>query len=302
MAHRRPLPATVGAVVAFTVAALLAAAPVAIGKPPSHAGGKHPVSSSSNPNDAGEGSCDVDGVTVSYAVSFHSDPAPARYRVDTVTVGDISRTCADATLTVTLTGGASAEALVPSSGPAEITLPSAPYAWTSDSTGSSILPPVAEDVVDVHVVLDGGQVPIPQECRTLRLQHVLIGTTGNDLGDNALLGTVRGDLIYGQNGDDRLTGAQQTDCLVGGPGNDTLLGDEQNDVLLGDEGNDQIDGGNGDNVVYGGAGDDTILGGNGKDELHGGIDADTIDGGAGRDVCYGDSSDTFLNCEKVVHE
>jgi hypothetical protein len=223
----------------------------------------------------GEGSCDVDGVDVSYTVSFESTPAPGRHRVTAARVGDTSDTCKDAEVRVQLLNGTTvlASGAVTSDGEDEVVVPFDP-------------PPLAHSVTGVHVELDGGTVPLPEECQGIKIGNVRIGTSGSD----QLTGTGANDLIYALDGDDVVKGGIQRDCLVGGNGADTLEGENHNDVLVGGAGADQLDGGLHDDKLYGGEGDDVLRGGQHDDHL---------DGGPGFDRCFGDhGKDTFVNCEE----
>ena len=141
------------------------------------------------------------------------------------------------------------------------------------------------------------------------------GTSGNDIGIFALMGTSQADNINGLAGHDQLFGFGGNDALVGGTGNDTLLGGDGNDQMsggndndtlygqahddqiAGGNGHDTLDGGTGNDELSGGTGNDRLLGGDGDDFLAGGAGADTLDGGTGKDtVSYAGSSDyVFLN-------
>ncbi len=59
-----------------------------------------------------------------------------------------------------------------------------------------------------------------------------------DEADNILVGSIRGDKIYGADGNDNLTGGADDDYLEGGDGDDTLEGGTQNDILIGGKGMD----------------------------------------------------------------
>jgi len=229
-------------------------------------------------NLTGEGSCDVDGVAVSYDTAYQATPAPAGYRVTKARVDGIAGTCAAAQLEVTLLDGtvelASATTLVGAS--------------SSTANVTFTTPPSAEDVDGVAVELAGGAVPVPQPCRSMRLDLVRVGTTGPD----TIAGTNQRDLVFGLNADDRLDGGNQNDCLDGGPGNDTLDGGTNDDVVLGGDGNDSLHGSEGKDDVRGGAGDDVLTGGPGNDRLDGGDGTDRCSGGQG--------TNQLISCEVVV--
>jgi Ca2+-binding RTX toxin-like protein len=70
--------------------------------------------------------------------------------------------------------------------------------------------------------------------------NLLVGTSGDEAGANALAG----------NGG--------SDILVGGDGNDTLDGGPGDDLVLGGNGNDRLSGGPGDDILSGGAGADAF--------------------------------------------
>jgi Ca2+-binding RTX toxin-like protein len=69
--------------------------------------------------------------------------------------------------------------------------------------------------------------------------------------DNALKGTMNGDVLVGRNGSDRLTGLLGDDILDGGAGNDKIDGGGGNDTLTGFTGKDTF-------VFAAGSGNDTI--------------------------------------------
>ncbi len=73
-----------------------------------------------------------------------------------------------------------------------------------------------------------------------------------------LIGTVRNDV---------LSGDQKANQLDGGAGNDQLFGRAGADILIGGEGNDLLDGGDGNDILIGGLGRDTMTGGAGADRF-----------------------------------
>ncbi len=239
--RRRSLPplslAVTGGLVALSFASVVA-------RPPADAksGGKRPPAAATGIHDPGEGSCDVDGVTVTYDVSFHGT-APAGFLVDQATVGDISDTCEDALLSLELRNGETVLGAF-----------STPVDGTSVGRAPDPLAR-AEDVTSVHVELAGGALPVPDACDGMAFDNVLIGTGGDD----TLTTTQRRNIIFGLGGDDTLRGSQQDDCVVGQDGADRLFGDQGKDVLVGGPGDDHLDGGNGKDVCYGGPGADVFV-------------------------------------------
>ncbi|MFO8034919.1 MAG: VWA domain-containing protein [Candidatus Bipolaricaulota bacterium] len=106
----------------------------------------------------------------------------------------------------------------------------------------------------------------------------LFGTSGNDLiigvhGNNRISGFAENDLLIGGSGDDVIQGGSGNNLILGGAGDDVLTGGSGCDILYGEQGDDHIESGGGTNWIYGGPGNDTILGGDG---------CNYIDPGAGR--------------------
>lgn len=90
----------------------------------------------------------------------------------------------------------------------------------------------------------------------------------NNLGDDVIYGTTKGDNLRGTSG---------------------------NDKIYGGLGNDKIRGLNGDDIIEGGIGKDKLFGGKGNDSIHGSLDDDIIAGGKGSDVLVGgDGNDKFV--------
>lgn len=225
----------------------------------------------------GEGSCDVDGVTVAYETDYRSTPDAAAYRVTSATVDDIAPTCQGATLQVELLDGtepiATGSAIV----------------GTDASSSVDLIPAGPAEAVDgVRVEIAGGSVPVPSECAQMRLDTVRVGTTGPDV----LPATNDRDLAFGLDGNDEMAGGNLNDCLDGGPGDDQLDAGTHDDVVLGGTGNDTLTGDVGKDELYGGSGDDTLDGGQGNDHL---------DGGDGHDRCTGgQGKNTFAGCEVKI--
>jgi Ca2+-binding RTX toxin-like protein len=208
---------------------------------------------------AEHGTCDPDGVTVGYATTFSSSPAPAGYRVTDVRVGGISSACLGTDVSVALT---QAGAELATGGPVEI---------AGDTTMVPMRsPPLAQAVDGVRVAISGATgVPVPGWCLPRTFDSSMAGSVAAE----RLVGTALPDLIVGLAGDDELVGLGGGDCLAGQSGHDVLIGGSGGDVLLG------------------GAGSDILRGGRGRDALRGGTGVDTCHGGRGRD--------SFVSCEKV---
>lgn len=128
------------------------------------------------------------------------------------------------------------------------------------------------------------------------------GQTGG-IGNDALTGTIAGELldgragndkVYGMGGDDTLLGDLGNDKLYGGDGNDQVTGGDGNDKLYGDAGNDTVTGGLGNDKLYGGDGGDQLDGGADADKVYGGIGDDALDGGSGNDKVYGEAGNDTL--------
>ncbi len=158
--------------------------------------------------------------------------------------------------------------------------------------------------------------------------ELVIGKGGDD--------DIELDAVFPSGSADTGIGGPGRDCIDGGAGDDLMIGGEGDDnrpceftvfvdpqaALTGGPGNDRIEGGAGDDSMNGIFDDDTLIGGTGndllrdgstqdKDRLFGGWGTDTldardgdggdlIDGGPGRDDCSGDSSDRFVNCERIT--
>lgn len=91
------------------------------------------------------------------------------------------------------------------------------------------------------------------------------------------------------------------ESLVTGSGTFDGSNGDVNDLTLGSSSNDEIDGKNGDDCIVGGSGDDILDGGPGDDVLIGGSENNTLNGLAGNDTCYGNPTDTFINCETIIY-
>lgn len=77
------------------------------------------------------------------------------------------------------------------------------------------------------------------------------------------------------------------DSILGTSKGDRLFGYAGNDTIWGQGGKDTLNGGQGDDLLYGGAGADSLVGGKGDDTLYGDAGADTLAGGPGEDALFG---------------
>jgi Ca2+-binding RTX toxin-like protein len=118
--------------------------------------------------------------------------------------------------------------------------------------------------------------------------------TGDDNGNDTLVGGDGNDRLFGQGGNDVLEGGRDNDVLVGAVGNDQLDGGNGPDVLEGGDGSDVLAGGNGNDTLHGAEGNDTLVGGDDNDVLSGGIGNDMLSGGAGNDLLYGEAGNDRL--------
>ena len=137
-------------------------------------------------------------------------------------------------------------------------------------------------------------------------------------GNDQIIGSTTGDIIYGNHGNDIIYGsaayydnrphsqqpADDDDILIGGDGKDMMMGVSGNDTIYTDEifshlmdtSLDQAG-----NWALGGRGDDTILGGQARDLLQGGLNSDDIQAGAGDDIILGDGNIIFDYSNKSVY-
>ncbi|WP_193609598.1 calcium-binding protein [Nocardioides lijunqiniae] len=132
---------------------------------------------------------------------------------------------------------------------------------------------------------------------------------------NTLVGTPRGDSMWGYGGADRLRAGGGDDALWGGAGKDRLNGGKGEDSLWGGGGNDTIDTGRDarEDRAWGGAGKDTIYvfgddsawGGGGNDRIFATYADDDLEVrcGAGKDVLVLNAplpeEATVIGCETV---
>jgi hypothetical protein len=100
-------------------------------------------SSSLGADDAVVASCDTNGVSTSYTVSYNST-SPAGYKVTGVSVSGIAAACDGGTMKVVLTGSGNASL-------GEVTSTVSGTSTTLDFSSSNVL---AESVTGVHVVIE----------------------------------------------------------------------------------------------------------------------------------------------------
>jgi Ca2+-binding RTX toxin-like protein len=139
----------------------------------------------------------------------------------------------------------------------------------------------------------------------------IVGTPGDDVGINAIIGTESRDVIAALDGADQVRGQGGNDLICGDGGNDAqLIGGTGDDEIYGGVGNDRIFGVEGNDSMFGEAGDDflgdenvgnDIMSGGAGDDLLDSTDAvvnnDNLDGGDGtNDICQSDP-DPEVNCE-----
>jgi Ca2+-binding RTX toxin-like protein len=83
-------------------------------------------------------------------------------------------------------------------------------------------------------------------------------------------------------------------AVASGAGNDTIIGTNFGDVIYAGSGDDAVIAGSGNNTLDGGDGNDTIIGGDGLDTIYGGAGDDIIYAGFGDTLYGGDGVDTFF--------
>jgi Ca2+-binding RTX toxin-like protein len=215
--------------------------------------------------------CDVDGVRVSYSMSY--DRVVAGYAVDAVHVVDIASACQGQVVQVVLKGVGDAT-LAGGTGKGVVDAGGADLGLGADVSAAAVR--------SVDVALGGSPAALiahaPHCGRGTRAQKTLRGSNGPD----CLYGSSRADVIVGRGGKDLLAGRGGNDRLAGGAGPDLLSGGFGTDTLNGGPGNDSLDGGAGNDVLRGGRGNDVLR------------------GGRGRDVCIGGpGKDRFAGCEVI---
>lgn len=224
--------------------------------------------------------CDVDGVRVSYSISY--EQAIAGYAVDTVRVLEVAAACAGHDIEVVLRN-ASGAPLRRATGTAGVTN------GVADLRLARGVP--ASDVQRVDVALrrraDGvdSSYPVavaePGLTAPVTMPRVTFPRCASRSGAVRPMGTGRNCRIV-SNLPRVLIGGSRRDVLSGGPGNDRIAGRGGADLLRGGRGNDRLDGGAG------------------NDRLEGGLGNDNLIGGPGRDVCIGGPGrDRFRSCEVI---
>lgn len=109
-----------------------------------------------------------------------------------------------------------------------------------------------------------------------------------------VIGSGKGDLIYGNDSDNAVDAGEGADIVFGGDGEDVVLGSTGSDYLFGEKGDDSLYGGKASDYLNGGSGDDVLLGGQGGDYLCGRDGGDVLYGDVGSDTMYGGAgNDTF---------
>jgi Ca2+-binding RTX toxin-like protein len=137
-----------------------------------------------------------------------------------------------------------------------------------------------------------------------------------------ILGSLRGDRIFGTATHDKACGGMGDDVISLGAGSDVGYGGECGPLsppvkdsaawwrasgLEGDpparaDGSDRLTGGKGEDALYGGGGTDRIVGGSGRDLLVGGAGNDRLVGGPGRNRYVGGSGNDSINSANGVRE
>jgi hypothetical protein len=136
----------------------------------------------------------------------------------------------------------------------------------------------------ILVIPPSAGVARPVLCNGIEAE--IVGTPGNDTGDQAIYGTEGDDVIHGLGGRDEIYGLGGNDIICGGPGADRIWGGDGDDTIWGRRGHDVIRGGTGNDQIRSGAGNDRVRGNRGK--------ADEIWAASGSDVCIAESES---NCE-----
>lgn len=120
----------------------------------------------------------------------------------------------------------------------------------------------------------------------------IVGTAGDDQGQDQISGTPGDDVIVSKSGDDVIAGGQGDDTICARAGDDRASGGAGDDTILGGRGDDTVFGGDGEDKLRGGKGDDELFGGRGRDDIRGGKNTDACDGGP--------DSDRIKSCEDSV--
>ncbi|VEP11585.1 conserved hypothetical protein [Hyella patelloides LEGE 07179] len=165
---------------------------------------------------------------------------------------------------------------------------------------------------------EGGRGSLGAECDSAHdpsacMPRDIDDSGGNSpgVGDDSLMGTDRGDLLFGRGGNDTIVGLEGSDILngdngsdrlYGGGNNDSLNGGNSDDIVIAGEGRDTLVGGSGNDALTGQGGFDILEGGEGNDTLVGGNGEDTITGGSGTDILLesGDLNFTLTDGQLVA--
>jgi len=162
-------------------------------------------------------------------------------------------------------------------------------------------PPTADAASREHPAANvSGQAPVPRAA-TPCFGHspTIPGTSGDDVGSNALRGTPGQDVIAGLSGNDEIYGLSGNDLICGGGGSDIIYGGGGADRISGGPGNDRIYGGEANDSISSGGGKDYACGQGGDDDLTV-VDlrpGDTVNGGPAHDSCTADVGDHLVDCE-----
>ena len=140
-------------------------------------------------------------------------------------------------------------------------------------------------------------------------------------GDDTIIGTDRGDVIFGLSGRDILLGGDGDDVIFGGPGPDDIRGGRGSDVLFGENGNDRVASSSIPtpqqrrqkappdiplpcthqeddkflDTLRGGPGSDVLCGDDSIDHMYGDEGADTLRAEGGSDELYGGPGNDVLD-------
>jgi Ca2+-binding RTX toxin-like protein len=137
-----------------------------------------------------------------------------------------------------------------------------------------------------------------------------------------MLGSLRGDRIFGTATHDKACGGSGDDVIVLAAGSDVGYGGEcgplsppekdaeawwraqlnEGDPPIRADGNDELKGRKGEDALYGGGGKDRLVGGSGRDLLVGGPGADRLVGGPGRNRYLAGSGNDSINSANGVRE
>lgn len=208
---------------------------------------------------ASQGSCDLQGKTITCALGFLDSGATA-----TVTIVVVPNKDGQISNTATVTSS-NIDPQPANNSDTEVTTVTA--ATTPPLGGPPLGGPPP-----------GGPPPGGPTCAG---KHAtLVGTQGDD----NIVATDKRDVIAALAGNDKVAGLGGKDIICGGAGNDTIKGRGDDDVLKGNAGDDRLRGGAGGDLLRGGGGFDRLRGGHGADALRGGAGPDKCRGGAGPDT------------------